>query len=191
MVSQKEGTDSRKVADLSDFWTGQKEIKLLDPNILACPDRESLLKQLIQSRAWVDFTQGLDIRLMSCKLADMIMACRIKSIHFAWDQEKDSDLICRQLMEFKHRSRIDERKAHVYVLTNYNTSMDFDLYRVYTLKKLGFTPYIMIYDKTDASQTHRDIQRWVNNKIIFRSCERFEDYRHVNVSSRTDRTESR
>lgn len=28
----------RAVADLSEFWRGEKEIKLLDANLLTCPD---------------------------------------------------------------------------------------------------------------------------------------------------------
>ena len=36
IVSQKEGRQSRRVADLAEFWRGQKEIKLLDANLLAC-----------------------------------------------------------------------------------------------------------------------------------------------------------
>ena len=51
------------MADLSKFWSGQKEIKLLDANLLACPDHEKLILQLAESRAYVDFSQGLDIRL--------------------------------------------------------------------------------------------------------------------------------
>ena len=35
-VASKEGKCSVKVADVSDFWSGQKEIKILDPNITAC-----------------------------------------------------------------------------------------------------------------------------------------------------------
>lgn len=65
VVGSKEGRCSRKVADLDEFYHGeQKEIKLLDPNILACKDHEELLQQLIRSGAWIDFTQGLDIRLI-------------------------------------------------------------------------------------------------------------------------------
>lgn len=64
IVSKKEGAQSRKVADLSEWWAGQKIIKLLDPNLLACPECEDLLKQLAESHAWVDFTQGLDARLL-------------------------------------------------------------------------------------------------------------------------------
>ena len=46
IVGGKEGRKSRKVADLSEFWRGQREIKLMDANLLACPDHESLLLQL-------------------------------------------------------------------------------------------------------------------------------------------------
>lgn len=35
IVGDKEGLYSRKVADLTEFWRGQKNIKLLDPNLLA------------------------------------------------------------------------------------------------------------------------------------------------------------
>ena len=39
IVSKKEGRCSVKVANLDEFWKGQKNIKLLDPNILACKGR--------------------------------------------------------------------------------------------------------------------------------------------------------
>ncbi len=35
IVGEKEGKCSHKVADLKNFWNGQKEVKLLDPNLLA------------------------------------------------------------------------------------------------------------------------------------------------------------
>ena len=43
IVSGKEGRRSRQAADLSEFWDGQREVKLLDPNLLACPDHEKLI----------------------------------------------------------------------------------------------------------------------------------------------------
>ena len=36
IVAEKEGMRAHKVANLSQFWSGQKHIKLLDPNLLAC-----------------------------------------------------------------------------------------------------------------------------------------------------------
>ena len=46
-TTQKDGCRSRKVADLKEFWNGQKNIVLLDQNILACKDHMELLDQLI------------------------------------------------------------------------------------------------------------------------------------------------
>ena len=66
VVAQKEGCLSRQVAELNEFWRGQQEIKLLDPNLLACSSHEEILQQLALCKyTYVDFTQGLDIRLIS------------------------------------------------------------------------------------------------------------------------------
>lgn len=177
IVGKKEGLKSQQVADLKQFWSGQREIKLLDPNLLACPDKYKLLQQLIDSKAWVDFTQGLDIRLMTDDAIDKIRQIKIKMLHFAWDRETDSDLILKNLVTFRKAVDYDFRKLRVYVLTNYETSFEFDLYRVYKLREMGYDPYIMIYNKQSAPKRLRRLQRWVNNKFIFRSCEKFEDYK--------------
>ncbi len=39
------------------------------------------------------------------------------------------------------------RKIGVYVLTNYWSSHEEDLLRIYKLRILGYCPYVMIYDK--------------------------------------------
>ena len=65
IVKDKEGRCSKKVADLSEFWNGQKNIVLLDPNMFACKDWKDLSQQLIDSKAWIDFSQGCDIRIMT------------------------------------------------------------------------------------------------------------------------------
>lgn len=85
-VEAKEGRRSYKVADLNEFWNGQKNIVLCDPNILACREWKDLLQQLIDSNAWVDFNQGLDIRLMTEEKAEMLKQIKMKELHFAWDR---------------------------------------------------------------------------------------------------------
>lgn len=175
IVGKKEGLCSRKVSDLSGFWRGQKEIKLLDPNLLACQEHEDLLKRLAESGAWVDFTQGLDIRLINEDNVNLLNRIKTKMIHFAWDNPKQD--LTAYFERFNKLSKVTEmRKKKVYVLTNFNSTHQEDLYRVETLKKLDYDPYIMIYNKFSAPIKTRHLQRWVNNKIIFRSCERFEDY---------------
>ena len=39
IVSRKEGRKSVQTAELSEFWNGQRTIKLLDANLLACPEQ--------------------------------------------------------------------------------------------------------------------------------------------------------
>lgn len=90
IVAGKEGRRSVKVADLSEFWRGQKYIELLDPNILACKDRLQLLQQLIDSKAFVNFSQGLDIRFVDFGVIELLNCIKIKEIHFAWDNPNDN-----------------------------------------------------------------------------------------------------
>lgn len=72
--------------------------------------------------------------------------------------------------------KADARHIRVYVLTNFNTSHEQDLERIYKLKELGYDPFVMIYNKPEAPKITRQMQRWCNNKFIFRAVERFEDY---------------
>lgn len=176
-VEAKEGRKSYKCADLKEFWNGQKFIKLLDPNLLAYKGYLDLLQQLADSKAYVDFTQGLDIRLTNDKNIELINQIKLKEIHFAWDNPKD-DLYSY----FKNYKEKAKHKPHghygtVYILVNFDSSIEEDLYRIYRLRNLGFDPYVMIYDKQNAPQRIRDLQRWCNNKFIFRSCANFENYK--------------
>lgn len=180
IVAPKEGRASVKVADLSEWWRGQKNIKLLDPNLLACREHMELLGQLSDSGARVDFTQGLDARLLTVENIRAINAVKVKEIHFAWDYMDfaTNDGVLRGLWRYLEHGKKNRhgQYATVYVLTNYNTTMDENLFRIYTLRDLGFDPYVMIYDKPNAPREIRLLQRWCNNKIIFRSEPDFYKY---------------
>lgn len=177
-VEAKEGRRPFKVADLSEFWDEQKNIVLCDPNILACRQWKDLLQQLIDSKAWVDINQGLDIRLMTPEKAEMLKQIKLKNIHFAWDRYEDKDKILPKFSMFKEITGIDYRKLGVFVLCNYDTTIEQDLERIYTLRDLGFSPYVMLYNKENIPKGHemRRLQRWVNNRIIFAKCKTFEEY---------------
>lgn len=177
IVAEKEGRRSAKVADLSEWWRGQKNIVLMDPNTLACPDHMDLLGQLADSGALVDINQGADARLLTVENIAALNRVRIKMIHFAWDMMERSEAVLRGLELYARHGILCERKRRVYVLTNYNTSMEENLYRVYKLREMQFDPYVMIYDKPHAPKEVKRLQRWCNNKFIWRSCERFEDYK--------------
>lgn len=177
-VEAKEGRASRKVADLSEFWNGQKNIVLCDPNILACRQWKDLLQQLIDSKAWVDFNQGLDIRLMTEEKAEMFKQIKTKNIHFAWDRYEDKEKIVPMFEMFKRITGIDYRKLGVFVLCNFDTTFEQDLERIYTLRDLGFSPYVMLYDKANIKRgsQYKKLQQWCNNRIIFSKCPDFYDF---------------
>lgn len=176
IVAEKEGKQSKKVANLENFWRGQKYIKLLDPNLLACPDWKELMQQLSDSKAQVDFTQGLDIRLMTAEKADMIRQCKVKILHFAWDNPED-ELTFEKLKEYRKAFALPDDKCKVYVLTNFNSTHEQDLERVYRLRDIGYDPFVMVYEKWNAPKETRRLQRWCNNKIIFRAEPDFAKYK--------------
>lgn len=150
----------------------------MDPNLLACPDHMNLLGQLIDSKAWVDVNQGFDCRLLTAEKIDAINRLKLKSIHFAWDYMKETDAVLRGLNLYRE---LATRKPHgqyatVYTLVNYNTTMEENLYRIYTLRDMGYDPYVMVYDKPNASREIKDLQRWCNSRQIFKRVPDFLDY---------------
>lgn len=178
IVGEKEGKRSKKVADLQEFWSDQKNIKLLDPNLFACKDWKVLSEQLIQSGAWIDFTQGCDIRIMTKEKIKYISQMKIKNIHFAWDRYEDKETIVPKFEEFKRITGWDKRKMTVYILVGYDTTIEEDLERIYLLRDMGYSPYVMIYDKYKRKKKDNlvRLQRWVNSRFAFAVCDRFEEY---------------
>lgn len=176
-VQAKEGKCSYKVADLSEFWRGQKKIILCDPNILACPDHMDLLQQLADSKAKVEFNQGIDIRLVNDKNLELLKQIRLEGIHFAFDRWCDRDIIEPRLRQFAEQTGYnkDRGRVMVYILTNYDTTIEQDIYRIQLCRELKFSPYPMIYDKEHADPIYKRLQRWCNN-FIFWNCKTFEEY---------------
>ena len=174
-VAAKEGRCSCKVADLDEFWKGQKNIVLCDPNLLAYKDHRDLLQQLVDSKANIDINQGMDIRLVTDKNIDLIKKLRLKYIHFAFDRWQDRKLIEEHLRLFKEETGLEHHKVIVYILTNFDTTIEQDLYRINLCRELDFAPYPMIYDKEHCDPIYRKIQRWCNNFIFWR-VPTFEEY---------------
>ena len=169
-VKAKEGACSYKVANLTEFWKDQKNIVLCDPNILACKDHLELLQQLVDSKATVEFNQGLDIRLVNEKNLELLRQIKINKPHFAYDRYEDKAIVepkMRMVKEITGWNRGNVRIA-VYILVNFNTTLDQDIERIQFCRELDWTPYPMIYDKEHAKPDNRKLQRWCNN-LIFRN----------------------
>lgn len=152
---------------------------LLDPNFFACKEWRQLSEQLIDSGSCINFTQGVDIRIMTDEMASSLTRMNVKRISFAWDNYNDRSLVCEKLRMFKEMTGYSRNRMTVYVLTNYNSSHEEDLERVSAIADLGYRPYIMIYDKQSLPKGHvtKRLQRWVNNRFLFDTVKSFKDYR--------------
>lgn len=186
-VKDKEGLCSRKVADLSEFWNGQKNIVICDQNILACKDSYCLLHQLAESKSLIDFNQGLDARLLTEEKCKLLSKIKIKKVRFAWDKYEDKDIVLKGLEMFaKYSNKPHSHNAIVYTLVNYNTTLEQDLERIYMLRELGYWAYVMIYDKEHCENVYKRLQRWVNNRIIFATCDTFDKYNKIDNTHKSN-----
>ena len=196
ITPDKDGCRTRKVADLSEFWNGQKEIYLLDQNILAASERKELLQQLIDSKATITFDGGMDARYMSDEIIEMCRNLKVKDWHFAWDDPNEN--LEPKFEKLIESGLIKKNRCGVYVLTNFWSTTEQDLHRIYTLRKYGYMPYVMIYDKQKFVndngtwkkgvedrftveqlrhfKTCQHLQRWCNNRAFIKTVPDFSNY---------------
>lgn len=82
-------------------------------------------------------------------------------------------------MLFKEKTGYDKNKGAVmvYILCNFDTKLEQDIERIQICRSLNFSPYPMIYDKKNAPQIYKKLQRWCNN-FIFWKTPTFEEYVH-------------
>lgn len=184
-VVPKEGRCSVKVADLNEFWRGQGNICLSDPNILACREAPDLLQQLVDSKAKIDFNQGLDARLLTPEKAELLASMKLSAPHFAMDSMESMEPVRRGLkMYVEARKKIEGkwnwRNAKVFCLTNFDTTHEQDMERIKAIQECECWPYVMIYNKPSAPKITRRLQRWANAPAAYASTKDFDEYqRHT------------
>ena len=196
ITPDKDGCRTIKVADLSEFWNGQDEIYLLDQNLLAAAEKKELLQQLIDSKATITFDGGMDVRFMNDEIIEMSRKLKVKDWHFAWDDPKEN--LENKFERIAESGLVRADRCGVYVLTNFWSTTEQDLHRIYTLRKYGFVPYVMIYDKQKFVhdngkwkdgvadkftieqlrhfKTCQHLQRWCNNRALIKVSPNFENY---------------
>lgn len=174
IVRQKEGR-IRENTDIYEFWKGQKELILLDNNILALPNHfKKIANQIIKEKIKVDFCQGLDVRLINEENANLLAKIRhLKNIHFAFDWIQIENQV-KKGIKILNKAGIKSYNLMFYVLIGYNSTEEEDLYRVELLRSLGAKPFTMPFNKNDRYQ--KNFARWVNHKAIFESV-KWKDYK--------------
>ena len=148
-----------------------KFIKVMDNNFFGNPNWQSAVAQLQEWDQKVDI-QGFDIRIFNEEQGEALTTLKHeKSFKFAWDNPMDNiDDKIELLLDY-----VRPYKLMCYVLIGYWSTQEEDLYRVRHLwDKYKIQSFVMPYDKFDSYQ--KNFARWVNNKIIFKSCT-WEEYK--------------
>jgi radical SAM superfamily enzyme YgiQ (UPF0313 family) len=130
VVPRKEGFIKEVAMPAELVNSKSKELILLDNNFLASPLWREKSQQIIDMKIKVDFTQGLDIRLVDDEKAELLAAMKHrKRIHFAFDS-LDIEKEIRRGIELLLSQGINHDRLSFYVLVNFNSTIEQDLKRI-------------------------------------------------------------
>lgn len=111
------------------------KIVLMDNNILACEYGISQLEELSQSSFKIDLNQGMDARLVTREVADVLSKVKwIKYLRFSCDQKSQIESIYSCVENLREKG-VNPYKIFVYCLITEN--LEDNLERIYSLRKLG------------------------------------------------------
>ena len=111
------------------------KLTLMDNNILACPHGIEQLAELSHTDYRLDINQGLDARLVTPEIADILARCKWqKHIRFACDQRSQIESVKNAVKLLTERG-IKASSVFVYCLLTDDQADD--LFRVYSLRELG------------------------------------------------------
>lgn len=168
VVPTKEGK-IRDEQTIADVWRGEghpRDLVLLDNDFFGAPGWRARLDEIRAGGFRVNFTQGINARVIDDEVAEAIASVdyrttdfKTRRIYTAWDNAKDEVRLFRGL-ELLRAAGVLPNHIMVYMLIGYwagETHEDRD-YRRAKLREFGARPYPMPYRRT-----HELIgfQRWV------------------------------
>lgn len=154
-----------------------KDLVIMDGIFNDSPHWQQKAEWLIENNYTVDITQGMNIRSIDESAAELIKALKHRNkVHFAFDHV-DYEPEVRRGIEALLRAGFRADDLTLYVLVNYNSTFEQDMQRIKVLEECGVNPYVMVYNKKNAPQRIRDLQRWCNSIPPMRKVCRFEDYK--------------
>lgn len=179
VVPKKEGS-IRPHAEIAEFWNGQKEVILLDNNILASDHGIAQLEWSI-GKCKIDCNQGLDARIIanSDYLQDLLgRVSWVRFIRLACDHKSQMPAVKATIDGIREKSGM----VHAFFVYSLITD-DYDdsLERLNFLRSMhGVDPFAQPYRDFTSSysppQWQVDMARWANMKATFRTIE-FKEYR--------------
>ncbi len=167
---------------LKEFYNEDKSfICLLDDNILACPDWKRLLEELMRTGKPFRFTQGIDIRLLTDKSAEMLSRANYDHrYYFAFDNYSEKGIIVKKLRLWREYT---DKDTKIYVLVGYDKSNRYDrnfglsdiasaFERIRIITDFGCLPFVMRFEKVNESpfrKLYSMVASWCNSsKFVYK-----------------------
>lgn len=155
-----------------------KDIVFMDNNVLASSHGIAQMCDMIGQKVRVDFNQGLDARLIDDDVAEILSKLKwMNYIRMSADTDAMLDVVMKAIDRLQNNG-VKPYKVFVYVLVQDIESAE---RRVIALRDIGANPFAQPYRDFETNREppkeQRDFARWVNHKAIFKSIERFKDYR--------------
>jgi hypothetical protein len=176
IVPKKEG-HIRAYRDIETVLQGRKTAILMDNNVLASNHGLQQLEKIADIKCKVDFNQGLDSRLVTNDIAQLLSKIKwIRFLRFACDTTSAVEPLLKAI-EKLNRYGVKNYRIFVYLLVNdVNEANE----RCRILKKLGVNPFAQTYRDYDKSilptREQKRFAWYVNQKAVFKSTD-WEDYR--------------
>jgi len=147
---------------------------VLDDNLLACSEKHiravfEMLKR--QKRSQVQFTGGLEAKLLRPWHVELLKDLRPKQIFFAYDTPDDLPPLEEAVRLFREAEYASRHFLRCYVLVGYpGDTIQAAEHRLNTVVSLGICPMAMLYRDSSGTTTRdwRDFQwKWVHPGVIY------------------------
>lgn len=165
IVPKKEG-GIKVVGDLLDLWDGKaKLVTVMDNNILAVPSHfELICSQARGNNIKLDFNQGLDHRLLTPEIVEIMASISHVEYRFAFDYPSYLPTVERAI-ELLRQGGIN--RCNWYMLVGFDTTPKEDLMRANYLRDNNQRAYVQRYETHYNDPFYVGLARWVNQPHLF------------------------
>lgn len=177
IVPDKEG-NIRAYSDIEEFLNGRRSAILMDNNVLAHEHGLQQIEKIIRLKIKVDFNQGLDSRLITNDVAQLLSKVRwYAPLRLACDTVSQMPYIEKAVKLLRKHGTTPSR-YFVYVLVK---DIEDAKKRVDFLRGLNVDPFAQPYrdflNNKEPTKEQRRFARWVNHKATFKTID-FKDYKN-------------
>lgn len=169
IVPRKEGTIKPAATWQEIKRPDSQDIVFLDNNVLASDWGLSQIDEMGGQPIKVDFNQGLDARLITPKVADLLARLRwIRFVRLSCDTSEMLPVI-EQATAYMEEAGIKRWRFWCYMLVQDVAEAE---KRAVTLDKMGITPFAQPYrdyDGGEPTEEQRHFAIWVNKKSVFKT----------------------